>query len=253
MHCVILAGGLPKPDDPMYALTEGKPKSLIDMNGRTMLERVVDALQGSQHIEDSVVMGLGSDMGQQFGRPVHHLQDEGSLAGNVIAGAAWLGQQHPEATAFLLCSADIPTITPTIVDAFIEACRPFDRAAYYNLVTREVLEKRFPHSNRTFVKLKGQEIAGGDMNIARFDVVRDNQALLQALTNARKHAWQLASIVGLRMIVKLLLRQISPNDIEDESERILGVRAQVVISPYAELAMDADKPGQVELLRKEFT
>jgi hypothetical protein len=114
------------------------------------------------------------------------------------------------------------------------------------------MESRFPHSKRTFVKLKGQEIAGGDMNVVRFDIVQNNHDLLQALTNARKHAWRLARIVGWRMILKLLLRQISPSDIEDESERILGRRVKIFLSPYAELGMDADKPEQVELLRKEF-
>lgn len=252
MYCVILAGGLATPDDPLYTLTQGRPKALLDMNGRTMLERVIDALQGSQTVEDIVVVGLGSDMDMSFARPVIHVPDQGSMAGNLIAGADWLHQHYPDEVGFLTCTADIPAITPQIVDAFVDSCRPFDRAAYYNMITRDVMEARFPHSRRTFVKLKGQEVAGGDMNIARFDVLHNNYELLQALTNARKHAWRLASIVGLRMIIKLLLRQVSPADIENETERILGRRAKVFLSPHAELGMDADKPEQVELLRKEF-
>ena len=252
MHCLILAGGLDAPDDPLYVLTQGKPKALLDMNGRTMLERIIDALQASDSVADVVVVGLGSDMGMRFARPVIHVPDQGSLTGNLIAGADCLHELYPDEEAFLLCTADIPTITQEIVDAFVESCRPFDRAAYYNMIRREVMESRFPHSKRTFVRLKGQEIAGGDMNIVRFDVVQNNHELLQALTNARKHAWRLARIVGWRMILKLLLRQISPSDIEDESERILGRRAKIFLSPYAELGMDADKPEQVELLRKEF-
>jgi hypothetical protein len=120
------------------------------------------------------------------------------------------------------------------------------------MISREVMEERFPHSKRTFVKLKGQEVAGGDMNIARFDILQNNRDLLQALTNARKHAWRLASLVGWRMILKLLLRQLTPTDIENETERILGRRVKIFLSPYAELGMDADKPEQVALLRQEF-
>jgi molybdopterin-guanine dinucleotide biosynthesis protein A len=253
MYCVILAGGVAGPDDPLYALTQGKPKALLEMNGRTMLERVVDALQASNSVADIVVVGLGSDMGMAFARPVIHVPDQGSMAGNLIAGADCLHQGYPDEVAFLICTADIPTITAPIIDAFIESCRPFDRAAYYNMISREVMEARFPHSNRTFVKLKGQEIAGGDLNVVRFDVLQDNHQLLQALADARKHAWRLASLVGWRMIIKLLLRQLSPSDIEAETERILGRRAKIFLSPYAELGMDADKPEQVELLRKEFS
>jgi hypothetical protein len=217
-----------------------------------MLERVVDALQGSHSVEEIVVVGLGSDMGMHFSRPVHHVPDQGSLIGNLVAGTDWLHERYPDEVAFISCTADIPTITPAIVDALVESCRPFDRATYYNMITRDVMERRFPHSNRTFVKLKGYEIAGGDLNIARFDIVRNNEPLLRALTNARKHAWRIASVVGLRMIIKLLLRQIGPKEIEEETGRILGNRAKIILSPYAELGMDADKPAQVELLRKEF-
>ena len=79
MDVIIAAGGIPQPEDPMYPYTQGKPKALIDMNGRTSLERVVDALQDSKYVEDIVVVGLGDDMGQTFKRPVHHVPDPPSL------------------------------------------------------------------------------------------------------------------------------------------------------------------------------
>ena len=63
INCVILAGGLPEPGEPMYEMTQGKSKALLDMNGRTMLERVVDALQASETIGEIVVVGLCRDMG----------------------------------------------------------------------------------------------------------------------------------------------------------------------------------------------
>ncbi|MCB8945121.1 MAG: NTP transferase domain-containing protein [Ardenticatenaceae bacterium] len=253
MHCVITAGGLAAPDEPMYALTQGKPKALLAMNGRTMLERVVDALQGSRAIDEIVVVGLGSDMGMHFARPVAHVPDHGSLAGNIIAGADWLREHHPDETVFVFCSADIPTLTAAIVDAFVDGCRPFDQGIYYSIVTREVMEARFPHSHRTFTKLKGGlEFAGGDLHIIRLDALRDNYELLNTLTNVRKHAWKIARVAGLRLIVRLLLRQLTIPEMEAEAKRIAGFTAKIVLSQHAELGMDADKPGQVELLRKEF-
>ena len=35
MDCVITAGGVPKPDDPLYVYTQGKPKALLEINGRS--------------------------------------------------------------------------------------------------------------------------------------------------------------------------------------------------------------------------
>lgn len=252
MHCVILAGGIPTPDDPLYAYTQGKSKALIDMHGRTMLERVVDALQASQSIEEIIVVGLGDDQGMTFSRPVHHLPDQGSLIKNAKAGTLWVVEHLQNSDRILLCSADVPTITPEAVDDHIQACQPLDKSIYYIFATREVMEKRFPHSNRTYVKLKGQEIAGGDLTIVDSSLAFGHDELFEAITNARKHAWQLARIVGFTFLLKLLFRQLSFEDIEGAVLRILGKPGKIMLTPHAELAMDADKPEQVELLRADL-
>jgi NDP-sugar pyrophosphorylase family protein len=233
-------------------MTQGKSKALLDMGGRTMLERVVDALQQAESIGEIVVVGLGSDLGMIFHKPVHHVTDHGSLLKNALAGIARMRELHPETELMLICSADIPTITPRIIDEFIEVCKPFDQGMVYNFVDKPTLEARFPHSNRTYVKLKEAQIAGGDMTLIQADLSDTNRDIWEALTNARKHAWQLAKVVGLRLMIKLLLRQLSIADIEDAAQRITGRPCQVMLNPHAEIAMDADKPEQVLLLRADI-
>lgn len=252
MDCVVIAGGLDRPEDPLYPLTQGKPKALLPMGGRTMLERVVDGLQSAQSVEDIVVVGLGDDLGMNFQRPIHHLPDQGSLVGNMVAGLHWARERRPGVTAVLGASADIPLITGAMVDKLVELCQPFDAGVYYTYATRQTMEKRFPHSNRTFVKLKGVEIAGGDIGIMDPAVIDQNEALFVALSNARKHAWKIASSVGFSLLLKFLFRRLGTPEIEAEGQRILGVPIKTINLPFAELAMDADKPHQVEMLRAEL-
>lgn len=254
MDCAIAAGGRPAPDDPLYPYTGGKPKACIDMGGRTMLERVVDALQASRYVDDIIVAGLteADTEGMTFSRPLSFLPDQGSLVGNARAGTEWSLKQKPENEEVLLCSADIPLITGEMIDRHVESCRPLGGLGVYSFVTRATMEKRFPNSRRTFTKLKGIEVAGGDIVLAKTRIVHTNDELWNALTDARKHAWQLARIVGLRFLLKLLLRQLSVADIENVAARTLGEPVPIHISPIAELAMDADKPHQVDLLRREF-
>ena len=253
MDCVVVAGGTPGPDDPLYEYTQGKPKSLLDMEGRTMLERVMDALQTAENVERIVVVGLGSDLGMQFQRPVdQHLPDNGSMVANVMVGVDWLRQDRPDMEKVLFCTADIPTITGPIVDDFISRCRPFDNRVYYILVTQEAMEVRFPDSNRTYVKFKGVDAAGGDMAIARVEVADSNEELWETLTNARKHAWKLARIVGFSTLIKYLTRQLSLDEVEIKGASIINYPVQIVLDPPAELAMDADKPQQVDMLRAEL-
>ncbi len=253
MDCVIAAGGHPQPEDSLYAYTQGKTKAQLDMNGRTMLERVVDALQGSSHIDEIVVVGLGDDQGMTFQRPVHHLPDQGALISNGIAGLDWVLARKPgQQPHVLFCSADIPTVTSAIVDDFIEQCQPLNHVMYYNFVTQETMETRFPHSNRTFVNLKGAKVAGGDMIILRADLAYSKRDLFEALAQGRKHAWQLARVVGFSFLFKFLIRRVGYAEIEEVAERILGGPAKIVVNAHAEIAMDADKPHQVDLLRADL-
>jgi molybdopterin-guanine dinucleotide biosynthesis protein A len=252
MDCVVVAGGRPEPDEPLFAYTQGQPKAILDMGGRTMLERVVDALQTASSVEEIVVVGLGKNMGMSFQRPVQHIADQGSLVGNALAGVTWLRERRPAGEAILLCSSDIPTLTGEIVDDHVHNCRPFTYGVYYSVVTRETLEKRFPGSRRTFVRLQELDVAGGDLWIIRPEIADTNHETWQALTNARKHAWKLARIVGPAALVKFLLRRLSLSEARAAAERLIGTSVQVIISPHAELAMDADKPNQVDLLRREW-
>lgn len=253
MDCVVTAGGMPREDDPMYAYTQGKPKALLAFGDRTMLERVVDALQGSKYIENIVVVGLGSDLGMTFKRPVHHLPDHGSLVANNIAGIAWLREQNPDIGVVLASSSDIPLITADMVDQLVELCQPLDADYYYTYATSEVMETRFPGSKRTYVKLKGNEISGGDLGLLRASTIDTNQELFEALANARKHAWKIAKVVGFKMLVKYLFRRLGLAELKVEAERILGGPVRIVAVPFAELAMDADKVEQVDMLRAEFS
>ncbi len=253
MDCVVVAGGIPGPEDPLYAYTQGRPKALLDMEGRTMLERVMDALQTASHVERLVVVGLDGDLGMRFQRPVDvFLPDHGSMVANVLAGVKWLRRDRPDIEAVLFCTADIPTTTGAIVDEFIDRCRPFDAGVYYILVTKEAMESRFPASNRTYVKFKGVDAAGGDMAVASVAVADANEELWETLSNARKHAWKLARIVGFSTLVKYLTRRLSLDDVTRKAASIINYPVEIVLDPPAELAMDADKPEQVDMLRAEL-
>jgi GTP:adenosylcobinamide-phosphate guanylyltransferase len=255
MDCVITAGGRPGPDDSLYPYTQGQPKALLDMAGQTMLERVVAGLQASRYVDDIVVVGLEeADIQKlQFRRPISHLPNHGSLVQNALAGVAWARKNRPTATELLLSSADIPLLTGPLVDSLVESCRPFDHILYYLMATQETMEKRFPGSKRTFVPLADARIAGGDIFLVQPHIVDGNQELWDTITNARKHAWKLARIVGFGTLLKYLLRRLSIADLEKIGLRLLGNPVKIIFTPHAELVMDADKPYQVDLLRRELT
>jgi NDP-sugar pyrophosphorylase family protein len=253
MDALVVAGGKPGPEDPLYPYTNGDPKAVIPMGERTMLERVIDALQDAEHIEEIIVVGIGHDHGMTFKRPVHHLEDQGSMMANGKAGLDWLKEHDPTPRMVVGVSADIPTLTGDIVDDLIEACRPWQHILYYTVVTPEKMEKRFPNSARTYVQFKETPVAGGDMFLIHTQIADTEPELLEAFSNARKHAWKLARLVGFGTLLKFLLHRLSLAEVEQIGQKILSGPVKVIISPHAEIAMDADKPHQVDLLQAEFS
>lgn len=256
MHCLIVAGGEINPDNPLYDYSKGKPKALIDIGGRTMLERVVGALQSSTYVEDILVVGIDeqlvTDNGLTFARPVNFLPDQGGMVSNMLAGCAWFMENRPDAEIILGCSGDIPTITGEVVDSFIDSCWPWDKGIYYNFIQRSRMEARFPHSRRTYSRLGDIEAAGGDMVMARPDVALRNRELLESVTGARKQPWRVASVVGPVLLIKFLFHRVTIPDIEKIATKLLGAPAKIILDGPPELAMDADKPFQIDMLRAEF-
>lgn len=251
MDCIVTAGGGVPENDALFPFTNGRPKSLLQIHGVTMLEYVIRALEAARNIDRIYVVGLDEEDVESLPLPsdIQTLPDQGGLVRNLEVTLNRLLEDNPGATTVLLCSADIPLLTAEVVDAYIEDCRPFDCIAYYNVVTRETMESRFPNSGRTFVPLRNHAVAGGDMTLVQTRILDTNDELWEAVFNARKHAWRLAKLVGLRTMLKLLFRRLTLSEIETLATRLVNAPVRVLKSPYPELAMDVDKPQQVEILR----
>ena len=252
MDAIVTAGGVPKPGDTLYAYTQGKAKAMLDIAGKPMAQWVLDAINESALVERVVVVGLGPDAGLEITKPVVFIPNQGSMLKNIQVAASKVVEVNPEADLILVVSSDIPAITSEMVDWAIRAARESDDDIYYNVVPREVMESRFPGSNRSFIRFKDVEVCGGDMNIIRASITEGRDEIWGKLVAARKNALKQASLLGFDTLFLLLLRRLTIDAAVKKAGKRLGLRGRAVISPYAEIGMDVDKPGQLELLRADL-
>jgi GTP:adenosylcobinamide-phosphate guanylyltransferase len=254
MECVVVAGGHPAPDDPLYAYSHGKPKAMIDMEGQTMLEYVVHALLVATQVQEVIVVGIEPDLTTEltFPQPVSFLPDQGTLFQNARSGMDWYLAHRPEDRLIMFATADIPLIQGAHVDDFIIRCRPLDQFAYYPLVRQDQMEQQFPNSGRTFVQLKGSTFTNGNITLIDTRLLKTGSVWGEEITNARKHPWKLVRLLGFTFLLKYLLRQLTVADVEQKVSQITGTPVKSLFVNYAELAMDADNPHQVELMRRQL-
>lgn len=249
---IVGAGQSAREAELLAAYTQGRAKALLPVAGRPMIAHVVAALAGARHVRHIVVIALDPALGVPWPAPVDYLPDAGSLLDNAEAGFEYACERFPGLDAALWCSADIPLITPAVVDGFIEECFRSDADMYYPVVERAVMEGRFPGSRRSYVHLQDGDFCGGDMLLLRPTLTVRQRETLRSLVGSRKNALQQARAVGLDVLLKLLLHRLSLAEAERRVGRALGVRGRVVPCPWAEIAMDVDKPFQLELVRREL-
>jgi len=249
---VVTAGWSPKEDDPLAEYTQGKPKALIPIAGKPMITHVVDALAGSRYIQHIIVVALDPSAEVQFPVPIEYVPDAGDILANAEAGLQYALAHYPELDAILLSSSDVPTITPPIVDAFIEECFHTDHDLYYSIVERSVMETRFPESRRSYIHLRKGDVAGGDILLIRPGLAISRRELWDNLARARKNALRQARMLGLWTFFKLVTRRLSLADAERRACKVLSIRGRAIPFPYAEVGMDVDKPFQLEIARAEL-
>lgn len=251
MHAVLLAGGIPDPDDPLFEAAGGGPKSLIDIGGRPMAQWVVDALDGSKQVESMIVVGLDSRAGLRSRKPLAYLPDQGGLIDNALAGIRRAGEINPSLPYALVASVDIPGVKAEMVDWRVRVAQETQADFDYIAVERSVMEARYPGSNRTYVRIRGHELCGGDLNVARTSLV-NRRELWARLVASRKSAFRQAALLGFDTLLLLLFRQLTIPLAERLVSRRLGLQARVHLSPYAELGMDVDKPHQLAIVRQDL-
>lgn len=253
MDAVVIAGGIPRPNEPLYRYSKGDSKALIDVAGKPMIQWVLDALGAAKRIERVVVVGLSDKSGLSCKKPLSYLSNQGRILENLKAGTARVMELNPKAKYVLIVSSDIPGITGGMVDWVIETCLQTKDDLYYNIIYREDMERRFPGSKRTFTSLKDMQVCGGDMNVVRTSIVSQNSDFWTRVLDARKNPAAQASLIGPDIIFKYIFRQLTVDDVIQRLSDKLDIKGRAVFCPYPEIGMDIDKPHQLELVRSDLT
>jgi GTP:adenosylcobinamide-phosphate guanylyltransferase len=251
MDAIVLAGGR-SPNDALAELTGGGLKSMLPIAGKPMVQWVLDAISKSKRIGTVVILGLDDDVVVNCEKPIIRLPDAGSLIGNIQQGAKTLDALHPMETHVASFSADIPAVTPEIIDSLVEIYQKSEVDIYYGVVERKVMEKRYPGSKRTYTTVKDCEICGGDLNAFCKKAVLQPDALWKDLIKARKNPVKQAAMIGFDSLFLMLIQQITLDDLAARVCKRLGITGKAVRVPFAEVGMDVDKPFQFEIVQADL-
>jgi len=249
---MVTAGGIPQPGESLYEFSQGKSKALIDIAGKPMGQWVLDALSRAESVGKVVVVGVDASSGLTCKKPLTFIPNEGGMLPNIRAAARKIVELNPKAEYTLIVSSDTPAIESKMVDWVAGEFRPGEEDMLYNVIERSVMEKRFPNSMRTFTKLKGIDVCGGDLTPVAMNIILSHGGPWEKLSDARKSPIKQAALVGFDTLILLLLRQLTLEDAAKRASKNLGLRARALLCPYAEIGMDVDKAHHLEIVRRDL-
>lgn len=248
MFDVLVLAGTGKESE--LTLQEGvSNKAFIPINGKPMLGTLLETLKGVRGIGRIAVVGPVAELTpfiEQYGVIV--VPEKGSIPENIKSGFDLLQpKQH-----FLISSADIPFLTAIAVENFLELCRPYDFDFYYPIVSKADSEKRFPSVERTYVKLLDGVFTGGNLFLVNPGGLIASLTRIQHFFALRKSPIKLAASLGLGFVIKLFTKRLTLSELEERVSSMFGLKGRAVISGYAEIGTDVDKPTDLILARKQL-
>lgn len=252
MDAIVTAGGIPRPEDPLYTYSHGDSKALIDVAGKPMIQWVLDALGGAKRVNNVIVVGLSPKSGVTCKKPIYFVSNQGRMLANIVTGVNKALELNKKNQYVLVVSSDIPALKPEMVDWLVDTCMETKDDLYYGVCPREVMETRFPDSKRTYTHLKDMDVCGADMNITHVRMTTEHLDMWEQLIGTRKSPLRQAGIIGLGTLFALFTRRLT---LEDAVTRVcdrIGIKGRAIVWPYAEPCMDVDKPSQLELLRADL-
>lgn len=244
---IVLAGGGIEP-----GLDPGLPnKAFLLLAGRPLVAHVVSTLQQVSVINRVVVVGPAAELRQVLPDSVRIVETAGGMMENVVRGVGVL-----EARGLTLVAAsDIPLLTPSAVEEFLDACAAEPADFYYPIVPQDVILAQYPAARKNFVTLAEGTFTGGNVMLFNPQVIDRVRPFVEQLIAARKKPWVLAQSFGWAIVAKFMAGRLSIAEVVARASEMTGIAVKPVIVPRPELALDVDvgKPENLDVIRRAMT
>ena len=244
VDAVVLAGAAN--DGKLAMCDDAEYEALISIQGKPMLSYVLDTLRSCEQV-GKIILVCPKEVSESI-EPIPNLvpvEARGELLENLKTG---LGQLDPDKLA-LIITADVPLLTCEAIEDLLAHAAMRPAGIYYPVVRKEACESKFPGVKRTYVTILDGTLTGGNVALAKPSALEGCSELLEKGIATRKKPWMMGSVLGIRLILKFLIGRLCVHDIEHRLEVLTGVKGIGVISDYAEIAFDIDKPQDLEFVQ----
>jgi CTP:molybdopterin cytidylyltransferase MocA len=245
LECIVPAAGRPEPGDDLWPHTGGRPKALLELDGRPMACWVLDALLAAHSIERIILVGLEHDALPQLSEAITVVPEAGNLVANLYAGIAHLSRPGPAA----FCWSDVPLIRPEMIDRFVETTEDPELDVNVGLVNRRDVPAPFAGPEDSWIRIREGRFTPSNFGLFHTRHAARARCYLEALAPQRKNILRQARYAGTGLLLRLLLGRLSMADAERYIQRRFGLRCRIRTAESPELGLDVDRSIDLERCR----
>jgi GTP:adenosylcobinamide-phosphate guanylyltransferase len=225
MEAIVLAGGKEK-------------RALMNLGDKPLLSYVLEALLASNYIDKVFVVGDNLPLPQS--EKIVSLSEGKDFIDNLLRGIEQCRGEY-----VLVSSADLPFLTPSVIDKFIEKALPMKADFAYPTVSKEVFERKAPEIDKTFVTLREGKFAGGNVVLLSREFVLKRRQVIEKAYEVRKSPLKIAFFLGFEFFLRFLLQQIGIPalplyQVERLMSRALKGNIRSVLVDFPHLSADVD-------------
>ncbi len=238
--------------DPMAAHAGVSHKALIEVGGRTMIERVVCALAAVPEVtriivaieQPELLSGLAGLQPAVLGKPLSTMSTASGPSATVAAALAALG------VPLLVTTADHALLETAWLTEFLAAC-PADADVTAALAERAAVEAAAPHTRRTWLRFADGDYSGCNLFLMARPAAAGVVELWRELERHRKDPLRMMQRLGWLFALRYRLGQLTLSAAAARLGTLAGgARLAIVTLRDGRAAIDVDKPTDLELARE---
>lgn len=239
---LILAGQREGVVDPLCADAGIERKALLPLRGKPMIEYPMKALDESQLVSGPYyVSGFDAEYDDRLIQSPSAPGPAGSAMAALDAGIS---------RPCLLTTADHALLTPEMVDYFVGEAQKTGADFCAGLATREVIQPAYPETKRTYLKFRDEAVSGCNLFYIANDKGVEAIRFWRKAQHLRKQPLKLAGSIGPGLLLRYASGRLSLAGAFDYAAKRLGITAAPVLMPFAEAAIDVDKPKDKVLVEE---
>ncbi len=240
ISCLILAGS----EDGHFEYISNK--AFIQLQNKPMITYVIDALKAANCIDRVAVVGDKAQLNSLDDQIDTIIDKNGSMIDNIKAGVSYF----QEDSMILISTCDIPLLTAEAVEDFVKRALDTKADVCYPIINRTTCELAYPESKRTYATLREGQFTGGNLFMINPAVLDRCMYMAEQMISYRKSPAKMSKVLGIPFLIKLATGKLTIEEIENRASRLLNIRAKAIISDYAEIGNDVDRPEHLKLIEK---